>query len=440
VTLRGSVADFPVEAVVQLIAATRKTGQLEVRSAAETGTLGFADGRLVSALSGDDDGDHALGGVFAVRDGEFEFVPWAEPPEANLDGKLDELLDRAVAQRERIIADRAVIPDDRMRFKLSGRAAEQGEVRLSADQWRTLLAVNGERDLHGIARELRLGRLSTLAVLSGLVRGGIVDTLEPPSEPIPLAADGAAGPRRAPAEWSRPDEARAAPRASSAPESLTPSSSPQSDLEPAIADRLSALTGHADHVPQTEPWREPAEEPADDGADQRVAEERRLAEERRKKGLFAGLFRPREESPLAAAPVATAPTAVGREPTWSRAGMLASFANALLDEFTNGQYGGSTNIDDRMANRLMRVDEQAEPIDRALPVANDRIDVQALERANMPDRQVAPYIALFISHVYDDAERAFGKDRAKRGYRAVQERVLGQDAASLGSDLRLPRI
>jgi len=63
VTLRGSVASFPLETIVQLIAATAKTGQLEVRGGGESGTLGFADGRLVSALSGDDQGDAALGAL-----------------------------------------------------------------------------------------------------------------------------------------------------------------------------------------------------------------------------------------------------------------------------------------------------------------------------------------------------------------------------------------
>ena len=119
--------------------------------------------------------------------------------------------------------------------------------------------------------------------------------------------------------------------------------------------------------------------------------------------------------------------------------MLASFANALLDEYTTGE-DGSAALDTRMANRLMRVDEQADPIDRAVPVEKDRIDVPTLERANMPDRQVAPYLALLVAQLYEDAERTLGRDRARRTYHAVQERVLGQEASSLGSELRLPRV
>src|SRR5688500_18427764 len=102
-------------------------------------------------------------------------MPWGDPPPANLAGDLNELLDRAVVQRDKIVQDRSLIPDDRMRFRLSERAAHGGEVRLSADQWRALLSVNGERHLLEIAEQMHAGRLATLATMADLVRGGIVD-------------------------------------------------------------------------------------------------------------------------------------------------------------------------------------------------------------------------------------------------------------------------
>ncbi|MDQ3097231.1 MAG: DUF4388 domain-containing protein, partial [Chloroflexota bacterium] len=208
-TLRGSVASFPLETIVQLIAATAKTGQLEIRGGGESGTLGFSEGRLVSAMSGDDTGDPALGAVFALSDGEFEFLPWSDAPATNLTGDLNQLLDRAVVQRDRIVADRELISDDRLRFALAERAAAAGEVRLSADQWRTLLAVNGERDLHAISEHLKLGRLGTLAVLADLVRSGIVEVVappppEPPATPEDGPGGGGSGEPAAPSTWDAP--------------------------------------------------------------------------------------------------------------------------------------------------------------------------------------------------------------------------------------------
>ena len=166
-TLRGELDSFPLETVVQLIHSTSKTGQLEVRgSDASGGTLGFDGGRLVAAIAGDDTGEPALGAIFAVATGAFEFIPWNESPAANLSGDLDQLLDRAVEERDRIIAVHVIIPDDHARFRLSERAAEKASITLAPDQWRTLLAVNGERDLPGVADHLKAGKLATRAALA----------------------------------------------------------------------------------------------------------------------------------------------------------------------------------------------------------------------------------------------------------------------------------
>jgi len=408
VTLRGSLSSFPLETIVQLIAATAKTGQLEIRSGGESGTLGFADGRLVSALSGDDTSDPALGAVFALADGEFEFVPWGDPPDANLTGDLNQLLDRAVVQRDRIVADRELIPDDRMGFALSDRAAANGEVRLSAEQWRILLAVNGERDLGAIAEQIRLGKLVTLAVLADLVRSGIVSATPPPPEP---QAEPAAPPvtelDEQPAAQA-PDDERAAPSPSVEP--------PDADIDIRPVPPALPLPGSV--VPAESP-----PQPVD------VA-----AGGPRKRGLFSGLFKRDEE-----APHETANVGLGHlgQKGGTRVVQLAALANGLLDEFKNGE-NGTGGLDDRIADRLMRADVQADPIDRPLPVVNDRIDAAALGRADMPDAQVAPYLALLVSQIYEDAERAFGRDKARRGYRSVQQRAIA-DAASLGTDLRLPK-
>ncbi|HEX4743135.1 MAG TPA: DUF4388 domain-containing protein [Candidatus Limnocylindria bacterium] len=656
-TLRGSVASFPLETIVQLLAATAKTGQLEVRSSTETGTLGFAEGRLVSAVSGDDAGDAALGAVFTISDGDFEFVPWGEPPDANLAGDLNQLLDRAVVQRDKIVADREIISDDRVRFVLSDRAAAQGEVRLSAEQWRALLAVNGERDLPAIAEQLRLGRLATLAMLADLVRAGIVEVREAPPEP-PSSGPGPGGgggasetpaftsappvrewdrPRSDAAAWPAPPEPVAEPPPvhaaepepaapepyAAAPEPYVPapepppvvpetiaavperSAAPEPGPAPEPAPEIAAAWEAPPPIPprevrtwdepaaretpawdrpataepepelpswdqpspateleqpgwdaalpevrtwdtpapapapplsweappeQTRSWQPPAAPaeserdwglpaqdwekasssgpawtapehtetarpdaalndtfadriaspegqdtapaapPADTTIDERLsalsglfgtpaaqpsapawpAEEPRattfapppvaepapapVEEPKKKGGLFSGLFK--KEEPRAAA--AAAPLTAHAQQTGSRAAKLAAFANALLDEFNNGQYGKG-RVDDRIANLLMRVDEQADPIDRPLPIVDDRIDVATLERANMSESQVTPYLALLVSQIYQDAEHAFGKDKAKRGFKTVQAAVVG-DAASLGTDLRLPRV
>ena len=525
-TLRGELDSFPLETVVQLIHSTNKTGQLEVRGTdASGGTLGFDGGRLVAAVAGEESGEPALGAIFAVGAGAFEFIPWNDAPAANLAGDLDQLLDTAVEQRDRIVAVRKVIPDDRSRFRLSERAAEKGNITLAPDQWRSLLAVNGERDLFAIADHLKAGKLATRATLAALVEAGFVDVLDPAAESAPAAyvadpapaaaaapepqtwapapparsappappaqapepepaaaeperweraatqswdppgasAEGAAAPLGQPLgqEWERPqpdlradlaaalDARMAAPAPVPAQEATgwepEPAEAP-TELPPAQDERLAALSGVFTEAPPAPVEPPPAAEPT--RVPDRISEWSRMASdmqaapapaEEKKKGLFGFL---KKDEAAKDAPSASAATADPGAAVVGRAGQFASFSNALLAEYNSGQYGKG-RLDDRMANLLMRVDEQADPIDRPLPIIDDRIDAQALDRENMPEQQAVPYLAMLVSQIYEDAERTFGKDKAKRGYRAAQQQVFGGDASALTApDVsgRLPRV
>ncbi len=155
----------------------------------------------------------------------------------------------------------------------------------------------------------------------------------------------------------------------------------------------------------------------------------------KKKGLF-GLGSAKEKAEPPQRPIRIETSAA------SRAGLLAALSNALINEYNSGQYGKG-RVEGRIPSLLMRVDEQADPIDKPLPVIDDRLDVQALERVALPEQQAVPYLALLVSTIYSDAEKAFGRDKAKRGYRAAQMRVFAGDMSALnGPDLagKLPKI
>jgi hypothetical protein len=514
-------------------------------------------------------GENALGAIFAISQADFVFTSWESAPEANLEGgDLVTLLKRAAEARDRISAIRASIPDDRMRFRLSEKAADQGAVTFTPDRWRALLAVNGERDVTAIAEQLRLGKMQTLTLLAGLVKDGVIEAVPAPEtapapppqaylapvpsappEPEPAAPAQAWSPPEKTEESSAPDwpssppvpapqalePAKEAPpqeRAASTPDWTPPeppavkesarpapevredlraeiehrmggfgpvsesSSSSSVEVPPAVDDRLSSLSGlfapgPAANVPPTpateapkpevqptdwwrapgggkppeswttpppastetpanawaptakpkeapptaDPWGGPLapeqETPAsrtDEWApppQQPAAPDAGAEKERKKSGGFLSRFR-REETPTPIAHIEPV------SPAASKTGKLASLSNALLMEYNSGGYGKG-KIETRLSNLLMRVDEQADPIDRPLPVVDDLIDAAALEREGFDEHQAVPYLATLVRQIYEDAERAFGKDKAKKGYKAAQQQVFGGDPNALQS-------
>jgi uncharacterized protein DUF4388 len=239
-----------------------------------------------------------------------------------------------------------------------------------------------------------------LASLTGIFAPGPAASSVPPAAPATPSQPAADDP------WGRPAQP---PRA--AESWMTPP--PASTEAPSNAWAPTAPVQEAQRPAPTPPAAEWAPPPAPAAA----------PEEKKKGGLF-GMFR-REES----APVAQIPSAA---PSGSRLGMLASFSNALLVEYNSGGYGKG-KVESRMANLLMRVDEQADPIDRPLPIVDDLIDATALEREGVAEEQAAPYLATLVRTIYEDAERAYGKDKAKKGYKAAQQQVFKNDTASLSA-------
>jgi len=562
VSLKGTLAEFPLDALLRLLADTKKTGELNLRGAAGEGALGIDEGKVVTSVYGDEQPISALGAIFAMTQAEFEFTPWPDAPPANLEGELQDNLRKAGEYREWLASVRQVIPDDRTRFRLSERAAEQGAVTFTSDRWRVVLAVNGQRDVSDLATHLKIDRDAALTTLAGLVRDGVLETIvgpaapapppvvdvappapeppaaeaapapatpsedwsaallkreaeaaapAPPPPPMPAAADWGSPP---PPEPAAPEVAPAAPAADpapaadqwtatpppapaaqdwGAPPAAEPPAAPAQDwgtpapaasewsapapAEPApppppVDDRLAALFGDPATPAATDQWTtsasaaadwstptaEPAPPLADDPRLASLAMPPAPAAEPaappppapnewapppaldaspppKKKGLF-GFGGGKEKVEPPERPIRIA---IG---TAGRASLLGAFSNALLNEYNNGAYGKG-KVDDRMPSLLMRVDEQADPIDKPLPVVDDRLDAQALERIALPEQQVVPYLAILISTIYADAEKAFGRDKAKKGYKVAQQSVFGADASTLGgADLagKLPKV
>jgi vacuolar-type H+-ATPase subunit E/Vma4 len=244
----------------------------------------------------------------------------------------------------------------------------------------------------------------------------------PPSSPArgawaaPAPAPAAANP--AIDDWVAPTPPAPPPTTWSAPAGATGADDPWGS--PRADPRTAALSIPEHGTPPVEEWSPPPT----------------AQPEKKKRGLFGfGRDKPLP-APVAGMPLPTA-SAHG-----SRVGIVAALANALIAEYNNGQYGKG-RIEERIANLLMRVDEQADPIDRPLPIVDDRIDVEALEREQLAESQALPYLALLVTTIFADAEKQFGKDRAKKGYKAAQKSVLLGDASVLSSPElagKLPRV
>jgi len=78
-TISGSLADTPLEAVLETFSSTSNAGTLRLRRDSEEGKIAYQDGEILYATTGLVSGAKALGRLFTWRDAQFEFKPELEP-------------------------------------------------------------------------------------------------------------------------------------------------------------------------------------------------------------------------------------------------------------------------------------------------------------------------------------------------------------------------
>ena len=89
---RGVMRRVGLQEVLQMECLSRKSSVLEVFTGKVKGRIFIADGAIVHAESGGLQGEVALYGLLALRGGEFNFLPFSEPPRRTIAGQWESLL------------------------------------------------------------------------------------------------------------------------------------------------------------------------------------------------------------------------------------------------------------------------------------------------------------------------------------------------------------
>jgi DNA-binding NarL/FixJ family response regulator len=89
---RGMMRRVGLQEVLRLECLGRKSSVLEVFTGKARGCICISNGAIVHAESGALQGEVALYGLLALRGGEFNLLPFAEPPRRTIEGQWESLL------------------------------------------------------------------------------------------------------------------------------------------------------------------------------------------------------------------------------------------------------------------------------------------------------------------------------------------------------------
>jgi len=184
---RGMMRRVGLQEVLQMECLGRKSSVLEIFTGKVRGRIYICDGSIVHAESGTLQGEVALYGLLALRGGEFNLLPFAEPPRRTVSGHWESLLMEAARlsdEGQQFFEPEETGPDG----SEPGEPAPAGEMELPADQVRieeiVLCSGAGEvlYEWETKSLELRLRLLEQIGQqatqLSGLAPVGRFDRLE----------------------------------------------------------------------------------------------------------------------------------------------------------------------------------------------------------------------------------------------------------------------
>ncbi|MEW6686161.1 MAG: DUF4388 domain-containing protein [Candidatus Edwardsbacteria bacterium] len=176
--LEGSLADFDLADILQLIHLGKKTGALHLQSGVDSGIIYFNEGMAVHAFSEHLTGDEAVNRILRWRTGQFVFKPDETTTEHTMKHPIQHLVLEAARQIDEWEDMKRLIPSMDVILTIEENPAiGTDEIQLQPLEWRILTFVDGSRSINEICKESRISEFDTCKVLYGLLSSGLIKSV-----------------------------------------------------------------------------------------------------------------------------------------------------------------------------------------------------------------------------------------------------------------------
>ena len=176
--LTGSLSALSLVGLLQILAAERRTGRLEVIGNGLEGNLWIVDGALVHAEAksavGVAAGEEALDRLALLDSGRFAFQAGPEAPRQTLEGSTDALLMEAAYRRDHHVrAETEGVPPSAI--PSFAPVPEGGNPpRFTTLQWRVLASIDGRKDVATLAAEVGMPETAMTRLMGDLLALGVI--------------------------------------------------------------------------------------------------------------------------------------------------------------------------------------------------------------------------------------------------------------------------
>ncbi|UCE26953.1 MAG: DUF4388 domain-containing protein [Candidatus Coatesbacteria bacterium] len=199
-SLDGSLEDFPLTDVFQLILMGERSGMLEIERDRRRAVIYFEKGQAVHAELDNLSGEKAAYEVFDWDEGKFAFQTDVAAPDRTITLDCHNLVLEAVRRLDEWDKIRAVIPTNDYVIGFSAVHEDlASRIKLEAADWKIVSLIDGSSSPKEIAEKSGTSEFETSLIICELVRLGLLEVLPPgttgatfeaPGEPIVPEAAG----------------------------------------------------------------------------------------------------------------------------------------------------------------------------------------------------------------------------------------------------------
>ncbi len=167
--LQGSLSDVSLADLIQLIAASQKTGVFAVQNGSNQGQIFLEEGKIVFGSKGTLTGNEAVYDIAAWESGEFVFTAGVEPPDRTITDSNNQLLMEAARRQDewRLLSQK--IGSLEQVPMLSEPEDPSASVTFSHQEWAVVRRIDGSRSITEIARTWNQSPFEVCKVLYGLI-------------------------------------------------------------------------------------------------------------------------------------------------------------------------------------------------------------------------------------------------------------------------------
>lgn len=173
--LLGSLEEFEIADVLQLIQFSQKDGCLTIKGKDSEGKIYFAGGLVTHAVSENASGERAIEQILRLNSGEFRFELDITSREHSIDLPIQHIILESARKIDEWQKISRLIPSVDVIVKIVEVPDSTVEnIRLTPNEWRVLSFVDGRSTIKQIAAKANLEDFETAKIFFGLASSGLV--------------------------------------------------------------------------------------------------------------------------------------------------------------------------------------------------------------------------------------------------------------------------